>query len=260
MNSPVNGKALGFKTGKDNVTTLTPGLFACKKVSFQFPFQSGQQVKVLASVGHSVKSPIPRYGAAIWVEDVTTSGFTVCVLEYGAGSNGTTEVNWIALQSPPHGSQLGTASLNPWTSGTKCKRIIFKQPFKTPPTLFVTASHQFPRRPQDAMALWGEDVHKDSFKICLRETKILDGTHKNIKVNWMAYIDLRLENFTLTSSVVFNNTNSRSLPDNQAFCQIINFTEPFFAPPVVVVIPKYSYNNNYSYSSRCDAITAWIEV
>ncbi|XP_020628697.1 uncharacterized protein LOC110065871 [Orbicella faveolata] len=203
-----------------NVTTLTPGLFACKKVSFQFPFQSGQQVKVLASVGHSVKSPIPRYGAAIWVEDVTTSGFTVCVLEYGAGSNGTTEVNWIALQSPPHGSQLGTASLNPWTSGTKCKRIIFKQPFKTPPTLFVTASHQFPRRPQDAMALWGEDVHKDSFKICLRETKILDGTHKNIKVNWMAYIDLRLENFTLTSSVVFNNTNSRSLPDNQAFCQV----------------------------------------
>jgi len=32
------------------------------------------------------------------------------------------------------------------------------------------------------MAMWGEDVHKDSFKICLRETKILDGTHKNIKV------------------------------------------------------------------------------
>ena len=119
--------AISFKTGKDNVTTATPGLFACKKVSFQPPFQNGQKVKALASVGHSIRSPSPRYGATIWVEDVTTSGFTACVVEYGTGSNDTTEVNWIALQSPPPGSQLDTASLNSWTSGTKCKRIVFKQ-------------------------------------------------------------------------------------------------------------------------------------
>lgn len=48
--------------------------------------------------------------------------------------------------------------------------------------MFVTASHQFPQRPQDAMAIWIQELHKDSFKICLRETKILDGTHKNMKV------------------------------------------------------------------------------
>jgi len=119
--------ALTFKTGKDKVRTTTPGLFACKKVSFKSSFQSGQQVKVLASVGHAVKSPVPKYGAAIWVEDVKRIGFTVCVVEYATGSNGTTEVNWIALQSPPPGSQLGTASFNSWSSGTKCKRIVFKQ-------------------------------------------------------------------------------------------------------------------------------------
>lgn len=119
--------ALSFKAGKGNVTTTKPGLFACKEVSFQSPFQSGQRVKVLASVGHSVKSPVPSYGAAIWVEDVTTSGFTVCVVEYGSGSNGTTQVNWIAFQSVPPGSELGAASLNAWTSGTQCKKIVFKQ-------------------------------------------------------------------------------------------------------------------------------------
>ena len=32
------------------------------------------------------------------------------------------------------------------------------------------------------MALWVEDVRRDSFKVCLRETKIFDGLHKNIKV------------------------------------------------------------------------------
>ncbi|XP_078365439.1 uncharacterized protein LOC144649742 [Oculina patagonica] len=125
--------------------------------------------------------------------------------------------------------------------------------------MFVTASHQFPKRPQDAMAVWVENLHKDSFKVCLRETKILDGTHKNIKINWMAFTELRLENFTMTNSVVFNNTASPSYEDNYAFCQTINFTDPFFAPPVVVVTPKYSYNNNYSFSSQCNAVTAWIE-
>ncbi|XP_078383748.1 uncharacterized protein LOC144666226 [Oculina patagonica] len=252
-------QALSFKAGKDNVTTTTPGLFACKKISFQYPFYGGQQVKVFTSVSHTLTSPTPRSGAAIWVEDVTANGFTVCVVEYGQGSNGTIEVNWIALKTGPPGSQLGTASLNPWTVGTKCKRIVFKQRFKIPPSIFVTASHQFPKRPQDAMAVWVETLHKDSFKICLRETKILDGTHKNIKINWLAFTDLRLENFTLTNSAMFNNTAALSHQDNYAFCQTINFTDPFFAPPVVVVTPKYSYKNNYSFSSQCNAVTAWIE-
>lgn len=56
------------------------------------------------------------------------------------------------------------------------------QGFKTPPTVFVTASHQSPNRPQDAIAAWVEDVENDSLKICLRETKIFGGTHKNIKI------------------------------------------------------------------------------
>lgn len=32
------------------------------------------------------------------------------------------------------------------------------------------------------MAIWGEVIDEDSLKICLRETKIFDGTHKNIKI------------------------------------------------------------------------------
>ena len=32
------------------------------------------------------------------------------------------------------------------------------------------------------MAVWIEDSRKDSFKICLKESKIFDGVHKNIKV------------------------------------------------------------------------------
>lgn len=119
--------ALGFKAGKDNITTVTPGLFACKVIYFPSPFYDGQQVKVLASVGHTVKSRTTRNGAAVWVEAVTGSEFTVCVLEFGNGSNKTVEVNWLSFQASLRGSQIGTTSLSSWTTGTKCKRIDFQQ-------------------------------------------------------------------------------------------------------------------------------------
>ena len=104
-----------------------PGLFACKSISFNEWFYYGEQVKVFASVGHRVKNSTPRSGAAVWVEDVKISGFNVCVLEFGNGSNGTTEVNWIALQYAPPGSQLGIASLSAWTTETKCQTIYFQK-------------------------------------------------------------------------------------------------------------------------------------
>ena len=56
------------------------------------------------------------------------------------------------------------------------------QRFSIPPSIYVTARYQILKRPQDALALWVEDVRRDSFKVCLRETKIFDGLHKNIKV------------------------------------------------------------------------------
>ena len=61
------------------------------------------------------------------MESVSTGGFTVCVLEYGEGSKGFAEVNWIALQSTPLGSQLGTVALDPWTTGTECITINFEK-------------------------------------------------------------------------------------------------------------------------------------
>ena len=55
------------------------------------------------------------------------SRFKTCISEYSFGSNKTGEVNWIAVQSVPSGTQMGTTSLNSWTTGTECKRIDFPQ-------------------------------------------------------------------------------------------------------------------------------------
>ena len=80
-------------------------------IYFASPFYGGQQITVLASVGHTTKSQTPRNGAAVWVEAVTASKFTVCILEFGNGSNKTSEVNWLSFQASLRGSQVGTTSL-----------------------------------------------------------------------------------------------------------------------------------------------------
>ncbi|CAH3133122.1 unnamed protein product [Porites lobata] len=196
-----------FKAGKINTTTRNPGLFACEKITFAKPFSGGKQVKVFASSGHSVNSQTRGNGAAIWVESVDRTQFRACIYEYSNGSNTTAEINWIALQSAPPKAQLGTTSLESWTTGTECKKIYFPQ-------------------------------------------------------NWMAYTNLSIGNFTLTDSLLFTNYNLLSqqanlLPGTKVNCYHINFTDEFYAPPVVIVTAKRI--NNDSRLSGCNTITAWVE-
>ena len=89
----MNFLALSIKTGICNVTITTSGLFACEKVSFEKPFNGGQDVRVFVSKSHAAKSSTGKNGAAVWVESVDNKEFTVRVLEYGDGSSKTTKVS-----------------------------------------------------------------------------------------------------------------------------------------------------------------------
>ena len=81
----------------------------------------------MTSFGHSVKNPKGGKGAAIWLESENQNGFKACVLEFCYGSNGTAEINWLAIQAAPVGARPGTASLDSWTTGTECETISFQQ-------------------------------------------------------------------------------------------------------------------------------------
>lgn len=111
------------------------------------------------------------------------------------------------------------------------------------------------------MTLWVEDLKVNSSKICLREANIFDGPHRNLKVNWIAFNNISVDNFTFINSLLFSSTNSPSLQHNYAFCQTINFTEPLYAPPVVLVTAKRStkMNNSLQSGSQCNAVTTWVE-
>ena len=125
ISRPLYLSGASFQTGKTNVTVRSPGLSSCRAVRFSSSFSGGGSVKVFTSVGHAVQAEKPRDGATTWVESVTNSGFKACVLEFGRGSNGSTDVNWLASQTAPQGVQHESVSYDLWTTGTNCKRVDF---------------------------------------------------------------------------------------------------------------------------------------
>ena len=102
-------------------------MFACETITFAESFSGGKPVKVFAFFGHSVNNKARGNGAAILVESADRTQFRTCIYEYGNGSNSTAEINWIVLQSAPKGAQIGTTSLDSWTTGTECKKVNFPQ-------------------------------------------------------------------------------------------------------------------------------------
>ena len=102
-------------------------MFACETITFAESFSGGKRVIVFATFGHSVNNQTRGNGVSIWVESEDRTQFRACIYEYSNGSNSTAEINWIALQSAPKGAQLGTTSLDSWTTGTERKKIDFPQ-------------------------------------------------------------------------------------------------------------------------------------
>ena len=49
------------------------------------------------------------------------------------------------------------------------------------------------------MAVWVEELRVDNFKICLREAKIFDGPHKNIKI--VSELDINFQPVFLTTTL-----------------------------------------------------------
>ena len=101
--------------------------FYCRYVSFSNRFSSGTPVRVFASINYGNESSEVHDSASIWVEDVTTSRFKVCLVQGGGGSIVNTTIDWFAFQGSHSGVYHGETSFSLFTTGTKCNRVAFPQ-------------------------------------------------------------------------------------------------------------------------------------
>ncbi|KAL9984804.1 hypothetical protein ACROYT_G007139 [Oculina patagonica] len=255
----VEGQVL-VQNGKVNFTVAYPDLLYCTTVQYSRAFSSSRNVRVLASISHGKESASVHDSAVVWTSDVTQSSFRVCVLESGLGTNGSSNVNWIAFRGTPSGMLDGTASFSTFTSGTKCERVNFAQRFLSVPNVLATVRHSFSNSPQDAMNIWIEELKEDYFRICLREVKTFDGKHQNLQVDWLAFAR-GCAQLTFQGKLLFENGGAPLEQNNFAFCKIHNFTEEFYAPPVVIVTANHLYDskNVYSVKPENNVLNTWIE-
>ena len=118
---------LGAKRGKLGIHQLGNDGFVCQYASFNNSFSSATPVRVFASVNHGNESSGVHDSAFIWVEEVTTSGFKVCLVQGGRRSVVNSTIDWFAFQGSQSGVYQGEATFSLFTTETKCNQVAFPQ-------------------------------------------------------------------------------------------------------------------------------------
>ena len=117
----------GIEIGKVVIQRVGNDDLHCTYVSLNGRFSSGTPVRVFASINYGNESLEVHDSASIWVEDVTTSRFKVCLLQGGRGSVVNATIDWFAFQGSQSGVHHGETSFSLFTTGTKCNRVAFPQ-------------------------------------------------------------------------------------------------------------------------------------
>ncbi|XP_028517873.1 uncharacterized protein LOC110248715 [Exaiptasia diaphana] len=253
----------GLQHGTLRIGQTNPDNYYCETVTFPTNFTGVDPVKVFTSAGFGTNSSRVHDVVFTWVESVTTSSFKVCLVENGVGSDGDVTINWMAYQSIQSGVTDGSVRLNDWTTGTECKQVIFSHNFPSVPHIFMSAHHNVLDKKQDAATVWVEGITRNDFTVCMREARTFDGRHKDIDVTWMAMTEVpQTWNYHDFIRLDFPNTLVPSEADNDAFCQVVSFHEPYYAAPTIVVAPSHEYDSSdiNAIHPEHNSISAWVEV
>ncbi|KAK3697874.1 hypothetical protein QZH41_010710, partial [Actinostola sp. cb2023] len=229
-------------------------------------FAKGPTVHVQVSVNY-YKSPVASFvhdAAVAWAEKISVNNFTVCALKAGRNDRATpdkgiTYVDYMAYQGSPAGAVAGEITLTNWWQGTTCQIVDLPNgKFSKAPQALVSSEHIVEGQSHDAATIWLEDISTSKFKVCLREMQNFDGLHKDIHVNWIAYLGLpakmNAEKFTLT----FSNTYLPLVKDNFAYCQNVALTRKYTAAPTLIATARHASEIG-KLLPVYNSISVWIE-
>ncbi|XP_068705736.1 uncharacterized protein [Montipora foliosa] len=111
------------------------------------------------------------------------------------------------------------------------------------------------------MNVWIESISRTHFMVCLRESRTFDGPHSNLIVNWMAYEHYpTVWKVKESSKILFSNYEIPLAQNNYALCKVINFTGPFYEPPIVLTTAvKDIKNNSNPLCAVKGPLNSWVE-
>ncbi|XP_044165460.1 uncharacterized protein LOC114965419 isoform X3 [Acropora millepora] len=253
----------GVEQGKFVMQMAAGQSYKCQYTSFSRRFPNSlTPVRVFASVNHGNNSSQVHDTVLIWVEDISTSRFKTCVVTAGQGTGANCTIDWFAFQGAQSGVQHGQARYGLFTTGTKCSRVVFSQTFPTVPYIQTTVQHGVLDQVKDAMNVWIESVSTREFEVCLRESRTFDGPHSNVYVNWMAYESSSPSSWKaeILSKVSFFDHEIPTAQNSYSLCKIVNFTEPFYVPPKVLVTAVRALSNKSNrILAEIGPLSCWVE-
>lgn len=144
----------------------------CNTISFNQTF--AVQPIVQATITHPDNGGADNDAMTVWLEEVGTSDFKVCVRETAdmSGGHGAYAIDWIAHEPgtwPVYGADESGAANVPVFSGSRCVAYQFSAAYTDVPQVLVTADHRNAGGNHDATTVWLEGLTTTGFTACVRE-------------------------------------------------------------------------------------------
>ena len=238
----------------------------CIDALFPYAFEGDDStVKVLATVSHpSARKSGVHDPTSVWIEDITTQGFTACVQETKRNAlNGRADrhddravVDYIAYKELPfEGARFGSVRLVSGFTGKTCSEMKFSPAFKSgsQPKIVATANHRTSRDRHVVNTVWFEDVTADSAKACVSVPKKSDPEDSSTELSYLAWNGLPTN---LDQGVVaFDAFNWRNHRQASA-CKVVDFDKAWiYAPQIQISLNHRGYDGTTPH----EAMTAWVE-
>ncbi|KIG12877.1 hypothetical protein DB30_00944 [Enhygromyxa salina] len=144
----------------------------CNTVSFHQTFAVPPIVQ--ATITHPNNYGADNDAMSVWLEEVGTSDFKVCVRETSdmSADHGAYAIDWLAHEPgawPFYGADESGVDDVPAFEGTTCFDYLFDATYTDVPQVFVTADHRDDGANHDAVTVWLEALDTVGFTACVRE-------------------------------------------------------------------------------------------
>lgn len=247
-----------------------PSFNAPKCVNALFPNAflgvEDSRVHVLATISHaSSQEDKVHEPTSVWIEGISTLGFTVCVSETNTmallqGSANQHDdrlaVDYFAYSSQPlPGTRIGTVKVSNGFTGVHCTQLQFVPAFRrdSVPKIVATANHRTSRNRHVVKTVWFEDITSISAKVCVAVPKNSGPQDSSTEIDYLAWIDMPK---TIDQGVVAFEAYKWENKLKASTCKVVKFNKGWvYAPEIQVGLNFRGYDG----SAPHEAMTVWIE-
>ncbi|KAK3745907.1 hypothetical protein QZH41_008487 [Actinostola sp. cb2023] len=224
------GAPNGGVTGKERFTQRWTGT-KCRTLSLPSGKFTGSPT-VLVTLEHQ-RDGLKHDAASVWVEDITSSSFQVCIreLQNFDGIHEEIDVDWMAFETlhrplfSEHGSVYFANDYTPLKSDNYafCKSVNITRNHTVRPLVMITATHNTGvgrNNPQcNGISAWIENITSHTFRVCMKE--LYSDQYDPVTLQYTVVSDICGEGWTYFNGFCYM-TNSSCAPWQAAQSSCLN--------------------------------------